>query len=81
MEIILREDIIGLGYKNDIVNVKSGYGRNYLIPQGKGVIASPSAKKQLAENLKHQISIKIKLKTPKHSTKNESGLWIVALQC
>ena len=49
MEIILKEDIIGLGYKNDIVNVKSGYGRNYLIPQGKGVIASPSAKKVLAE--------------------------------
>ena len=54
MEIILKEDIIGLGYKNDIVNVKSGYGRNYLIPTGKGVIASPSAKKVLAENLKQQ---------------------------
>lgn len=54
MEIILKEDIIGLGYKNDIVNVKNGYGRNYLIPQGKGVIASPSAKKMLAENLKQQ---------------------------
>ena len=54
MEIILKEDIIGLGYKNDIVNVKSGYGRNYLIPQGKGVIASESAKKILAENLKQQ---------------------------
>lgn len=54
MEIILKEDIIGLGYKNDIVNVKSGYGRNYLIPQGKGVIASESAKKVLAENLKQQ---------------------------
>lgn len=54
MEIILKEDIIGLGYKNDIVNVKSGYGRNYLIPQGKGVIASVSAKKVLAENLKQQ---------------------------
>ena len=50
MEIILKEDIIGLGYKNDIVN----YGRNYLIPQGKGVIASPMAKKILAENLKQQ---------------------------
>ena len=36
MEIILKEDIIGLGYKNDIVNVKNGYGRNYLIPTGKG---------------------------------------------
>lgn len=54
MEIILKEDIIGLGYKNDIVNVKGGYGRNYLIPTGKGVIASSSAKKQLAENLKQQ---------------------------
>lgn len=56
MEIILKEDIIGLGYKNDIVNVKSGYGRNYLIPKGLGVIASPSARKQLAENLKQQAS-------------------------
>ena len=54
MELILKEDIIGLGFKNDIVNVKSGYGRNYLIPQGKAVIASPSAKKILAENLKQQ---------------------------
>lgn len=54
MQIILKEDIIGLGYKNDIVNVKSGYGRNYLIPQGKAVIASESAKKVLAENLKQQ---------------------------
>ncbi len=54
MEIILKEDIIGLGYKNDIVNVKNGYGRNYLIPQGKGVIASKSAKKVLAENLRQQ---------------------------
>ena len=54
MEIILKEDVIGLGYKNDIVNVKSGYGRNYLIPAGKGVIASDSAKKQLAEDLKQK---------------------------
>ena len=54
MEIILKEDIIGLGFKNDIVNVKSGYGRNCLIPQGKGVIASPMAKKILAQNLKQQ---------------------------
>ncbi len=54
MEIILKEDIIGLGYKNDIVNVKSGYGRNYLIPYGKAVIASESAKKELAEILKQK---------------------------
>ena len=56
MEIILKEDIIGLGYKNDIVNVKNGYGRNYLIPTGKGVIASESARKMLAEDLKQQAS-------------------------
>ena len=54
MEIILKEDIIGLGYKNEIVNVKNGYGRNYLIPTGKGIIASASAKKQLAEDMKQQ---------------------------
>ena len=54
MEIILKEDIIGLGYKNDIVTVKNGYGRNYLIPTGKAVIASESARKILAENLRQQ---------------------------
>ena len=54
MEIILKEDIVNLGYKNDIVNVKSGYGRNYLIPTGKAIIASPSAKKMLAEDLKQR---------------------------
>ncbi len=58
MEIILKEDIIGLGYKNDIVNVKSGWGRHYRIPQGQGVIASESAKKILAENLKQQAALK-----------------------
>ncbi|MCM1051811.1 MAG: 50S ribosomal protein L9 [Paenibacillus sp.] len=50
MKIILKEDINGLGYKDDVVEVKSGYGRNYLIPTGKAVIASESALKVLAEN-------------------------------
>ena len=54
MEIILKEDVANLGYKNDIVTVKSGYGRNYLIPTGKAVIASPAAKKVLAEDLKQR---------------------------
>ena len=54
MELILKEDVANLGYKNDIVTVKSGYGRNYLIPTGKAVIASPSAKKMLAEELKQR---------------------------
>lgn len=54
MEIILKEDIFNLGFKDEIVTVKSGYGRNYLIPQGKAVIASDSAKKVLSENLKQR---------------------------
>ncbi|MDR6785674.1 large subunit ribosomal protein L9 [Pedobacter africanus] len=52
MEIILKQDIKSLGEKDDIVTVKPGYGRNYLIPQGFGELATPSAKKVLAENLK-----------------------------
>lgn len=52
MEIILKEDVQGLGYKNDLVNVKPGYARNYLIPQGLAKTATPSAKKSLEENLK-----------------------------
>ncbi len=54
MEIILKEDVINLGYKDDVVKVKDGYGRNYLIPQGKAIVATESAKKVLAENLKQR---------------------------
>lgn len=54
MEIILLEDVQGLGYKDDIVKVKNGYGRNYLIPYQKAVIATESAKKSLAEKLKQR---------------------------
>ena len=52
MEVILKEDVINLGYKNDIVKVRDGYGRNYLIPQKKAVVATESARKMLAEDLK-----------------------------
>lgn len=54
MEIILTQDVANLGYKNDIVKVKDGYGRNYLIPNKMAVIANESNRKQLAENLKQQ---------------------------
>jgi len=54
MEIILKEDVINLGYKGDIVKVKDGYGRNYLIPQKKAVLATESAKKMLAEDNKQR---------------------------
>ena len=52
MEIILKQDIKGLGEKDDVVTVKPGFGRNYLIPQGFAALATSSAKKVLAENLK-----------------------------
>ncbi|MFN3639781.1 MAG: 50S ribosomal protein L9 [Flavobacterium sp.] len=54
MEIILKKDVDNLGFKDDVVNVKPGFGRNYLIPQGAAVLATPSAKKVLAENLKQK---------------------------
>ena len=52
MEVILKEDIKGLGYKNDLVTVKGGYGRNYLIPKGLALVASHSNKKRIAEDVK-----------------------------
>ncbi len=54
MEIILKNDVQNLGFKDDVVAVKPGYGRNFLIPQGHGILATPSAKKVLAENLKQR---------------------------
>jgi len=55
MEIILKQDVTNLGFKDDIVRVKPGYGRNYLIPQGIATLATPSAKKVLAENLRQRV--------------------------
>ncbi|MGF1559419.1 MAG: 50S ribosomal protein L9 [Flavobacteriaceae bacterium] len=54
MELILKQDVQNLGFKDDLVNVKNGYGRNFLIPQGLAALATPSAKKVLAENLKQR---------------------------
>lgn len=54
MELILKQDVQNLGFKDDVVSVKPGYGRNFLIPQGMAILATPSAKKVLAENLKQK---------------------------
>ena len=62
MQIILKEDVQGLGYKDDVVEVKDGYGRNYLILQGKAVIATPSALKVLAENQRQRAHKLAKIK-------------------
>ena len=62
MQVILKEDVVNLGYKDDVVTVKGGYGRNFLIPQGKAVIASKSALKVLEENLKQRMHKLVKIK-------------------
>ncbi len=54
MEVILKNDVANLGFKDDVVTVKAGYGRNFLIPQGHAHMATPSAKKVLAENLRQK---------------------------
>ncbi len=54
MELILKQDVEGLGFKDDVVTVKNGYGRNFLIPGGQAILATTSAKKVLAETLKQR---------------------------
>ena len=63
MELILRQDVENLGFKDDLVIVKNGYGRNFLIPTGQAVLATSSAKKVLAENLKQSAYKEAKLIT------------------
>ncbi len=62
MEIILKQDIANLGHANDIVTVKNGYGRNYLVPKGYAILATTSAKKVHAENLKQRAHKEAKIK-------------------
>ena len=62
MEVILKQDIHSLGYKNDIVIVKNGYGRNYLIPKGIAILATESAKKMNAENMRQRAHKEEKIK-------------------
>ncbi|MDA3879321.1 MAG: 50S ribosomal protein L9 [Prolixibacteraceae bacterium] len=63
MEIILKQDVQNLGLKDDMVTVKKGYGRNYLIPQGMAIVATESARKVLAENTRQRAHKEAKLKT------------------
>ena len=78
MNIILKEDIAGLGYKNDLVKVKDGYARNYLIPQAFAVMATDSAKKILAENIKQAAHKAEKIKT--EATKIANGIGEMVLE-
>lgn len=73
MEIILKEDIKGLGYKNDTVDVKPGYGRNYLIPQGFAIIASVSNRKMIAENIRQAAHKAEKLRQDAQDLANSIG--------
>lgn len=68
MEIILKKDLKGLGYKNDIVKVKNGYGRNFLIPQGVAVLATDSNKKMQAEEIKQSSFKEQKLRNEASAT-------------
>lgn len=78
MEIILKKDLKGLGYKNDIVKVKNGYGRNFLIPQGVAVLATESNKKMQAEEIKQSSFKEQKLRT--EATANAEKLSTVTVK-
>lgn len=73
MEVILREDIQGLGYKNDTVTVKPGYGRNFLIPRGMAIIASTSNKKMIEENIRQAAHKAEKAKKDAEELANKIG--------
>jgi large subunit ribosomal protein L9 len=67
MEIILKQDVINLGYKDEIIKVKNGYANNFLIPQGYAIVATTSARKVLAENLKQRKFKEEKIRTDAES--------------
>ncbi|MHA6249010.1 50S ribosomal protein L9 [Pontibacter sp. CAU 1760] len=73
MEVILKDDVKFLGYKNDIVTVKPGYGRNYLIPQGLAVLADKSSKKVVAENIRQAAHKAEKIKNDAQELANSIG--------
>ncbi|NQZ75650.1 MAG: 50S ribosomal protein L9 [Ekhidna sp.] len=80
MEVILREDIQGLGYKNDTVDVKPGYGRNFLIPRGMAIIASASNKKMIAENIRQAAHKAEKAKKDAEQTARQIGDLVIEIK-
>jgi large subunit ribosomal protein L9 len=80
MEVILKEDIKGLGYKNDTVNVKPGHGRNFLIPKGMAIDATPSNKKVVAENIKQASHKAEKLKKDAEEISEKIGAAILEIK-
>ncbi|WP_019988263.1 50S ribosomal protein L9 [Rudanella lutea] len=79
MDIILKTDIAGLGYKNDIVTVKPGYGRNYLIPQGYAMMASESNKKMIAENIRQAAHKAEKIKNDAQALADQIGETVLTI--
>ena len=79
MEVLLKDDVKGLGYKNDLVTVKPGYGRNYLLPQGLAVVADKSAKKVVAENVRQAAHKAEKVKADAQSIADQIGDQVVEL--
>jgi len=79
MEVILKDDVKGLGFKNDIVTVRPGYGRNYLIPQGIAVIADKSNKKVVAENIRQASHKAEKVKMDAQAVADQIGDMVIEL--
>jgi large subunit ribosomal protein L9 len=80
MEVILKEDIKGLGYKNDVIKVKAGHGRNYLIPQGFAIMATESNKKVVAENTKQAAHKAEKIKTEALAIAEKIGAMVLEIK-
>jgi large subunit ribosomal protein L9 len=80
MEVILKEDIKGVGYKNDTVIVKPGHGRNFLIPRGLAIVATASNKKVVAENIKQAAHKAEKLKKDAESIAEKIGSEILEIK-
>ncbi len=80
MEVILKQDVTGLGYKNDVIKVKAGYGRNYLIPTGVALIANEGNKRMIAENVRQMAHKAAKIKDEAASLAERIGEMVIELK-